>query len=679
MGLLDLSLKYTYRSDNEKLYEDFYEKCLIESIQYDRAAGYFTSNSLKLIAKGLEYFLHRGGNIRIIANPYLDREDLEAITLGYGAKEEIIERKLLRELEITAKNIEDETLNILAWLIFEGKLEIKIAFTENNALYHEKFGIFKDAEGNVISFSGSANETAGGISENFEKIDVFLPPQDMHRISGAVIDFENLWDDQTNGLVIKKISQQLKDHILKHKKNTKPPIRDNTLSVPVPHDYQKEAIEKFKLNNWCGILEMATGTGKTITSLLAMELYRKINGRVFLIVIAPFKHLVDQWEQECLKFNIKSPLLCYESSTKWKNELSSIIRDFNLGISDFEVVITTYDTAANPLFYEQIVKIQKNSFLISDECHYMGAMGFRNLPYNYIHARLGLSATPYRWWDEVGTQFLMEYFHEVVFEYTLDQAIEANKLTPYKYFPEVIDLTGEELKEYMKITRRIIQHYNSKDKDEKKLSILNQQRSKILSKAEQKIPRLIELLDEKGVENISHSIVYCAEGQVNKITRLLSNLGMKVHKFDSTVSNQKRQEILERFAANDIQVLVAIKCLDEGVDVPSTKTAYFIASTSNPREFVQRRGRILRTHYKKTLAEVYDFIVLPQNVDDSSFTTIARKELPRFAEFANSSITPSHAKNVILPYISRHNLNHLMDMRPWDVYFATKEIYENHD
>lgn len=240
MSLLDLSLKYKYRSDNEKLYKDFYEKCLRESVKYDRAAGYFTSESLKLIAQGLEFFLYNGGRVRIIANPHLTKQDIDAIANGYQAKKDIIERKLLKELEITAKNIEDDTLNILAWLIYEEKLEIKIAFTENNALYHEKFGLFKDIEDNVVLFSGSANETVGGISENFEKIDVFLPPHDTHRIDAAVEDFEKLWNDQTNGLIIKEMNERLKDYILTYRKSTLPPIRDVKLKGPQPHDYQKK-------------------------------------------------------------------------------------------------------------------------------------------------------------------------------------------------------------------------------------------------------------------------------------------------------------------------------------------------------------------------------------------------------------------------------------------------------
>lgn len=666
-----------YRSDQETLYTDFYEKCLQESSYYDRAAGYFTSHSLKLMAKGLEYFLHNEGYIRMIANPYLNKEDIEKIALGYQAKYKVIEKSLLKQIELTAKNIEDDTLNVLAWLIYEGKLDIKIAFTENHALYHEKFGLFRDSEGHEVLFAGSANETLSGLLDNFERIDVFWQRHDQPRIQESKQDFEKLWNNQTNGLVVKEIDSHIKQHILSYRDvGNRPTIKKVERHKPQPREYQLKAIDALIQNNWSGILEMATGTGKTITSLLAMHKYYSQRGRVFCIIIAPFKHLVDQWRQECSKFDFNSVLLCYESTKLWEDSLNRAVRNFNLTISDRAVIITTYDTAKNPQFYKAIEKIQSNSFLIADECHYMGAPGFRHLPYTNISARIGLSATPDRWWDETGTQFIKDYFKDVVYQYTLEQAIAANKLTPYYYFPQVVNLTDHEVESYKKLTHKIIQQFHRPDKDEEMLSVLNRRRARILSKAEQKIPHLLRLLTEKGVENISHTIVYCAEEQVVLLTRLLSDLDLRVHKFDSTVPNKRRTGILQLFAAGEIQVLIAIKCLDEGVDIPSTKTAYFLASTSNPREFVQRRGRILRKYHGKVFAEIYDFITFPENADDNTFVSIAEKELPRFAEFANSSISPSQAKNTIMPYVSPYNLNYLMDMKPWDVYQKMKEDYE---
>ncbi|MEH6842110.1 DEAD/DEAH box helicase family protein [Priestia megaterium] len=674
MGLSNLQLQFKYRSDYDSIHRDFYEPCLNESIRYDRAAGYFSSESLKIIAKGLEVFLYNGGHIRLVANPYLLEKDIHAIKRGYKAKVDVIESALLRELEVTANSIEKETLNILAWLIYKNQLEIKIAFTNNNSLYHEKFGFFEDISGYNIAFSGSSNETVGGVKNNFEKIDVFSPEKDLHRIEDMKQDFKRLWYNETPGLTIIDIPRIVHEKLLENKGNM--PKKQSKRKELTPRNYQVEAIQALQRNNWQGILEMATGTGKTITSLLAMMQYKKENNRAFVVIFAPFKHLVDQWKKECTQFGVKFPTMCYESKAKWLPELEQEVRNFNIGISDFHVVITTYDAAANDSFVELISKIQQHAFLIADECHYLGSPQFRQVSLANIKARIGLSATPDRWWDEKGTMFLKDFFKDVVYTYSLDEAIAANKLTQYTYEPHIVSLTETELDSYNKLTRKIINHLNKKDTDDEKLSHLNRKRALILAKASQKIPRLVALLREKRKENIFHTIVYCAENQVNELTVVLSQIGLRVHKFDSTVPTKERQRILDAFAMEKIQVLVAIKCLDEGVDVPSTRCAYFLASTSNPREFVQRRGRILRTAPGKHLAEIHDFIVLPEDVDEKTFTMIAKKELPRFAEFSNSAINRSSSKNKILPYISPYNLNHLMDMKPWDVY---KEMKEEND
>ncbi|MCU6602700.1 DEAD/DEAH box helicase family protein [Peribacillus frigoritolerans] len=675
MGLTDIDFNLKYRSDYDQLHEDFYYPCLIESVKYDRAAGYFSSHSLKTLARGFEVFLFNGGKIRIVANPMLSAEDIFAIEKGHKAKSDVIERALLREIEVSSAMLQDETLNVLAWLIYKDQLEIKIAHTDNNALYHEKFGVFTDEEGNSVAFSGSANETFGGIASNFEKIDVYSGAQDQLRIQGAKEDFELLWSNNTNGLSVINVPASVKKNLLE--KRGPMPKPSKHMAAIEPREYQQIAIQMLINNNWQGILEMATGTGKTITSLLAATKYKKINGRLFLVIYAPFTHLVEQWKRECEKFGFEYITLCYESKTKWLDELEQEIRNFNIGILNVHVVITTYKTAATPHFNALINKVAYHSVLIADECHYIGSRAFRNIEFENFTAKIGLSATPDRWWDETGTAFLKEIFDKVVYQYSLEAAIEAGKLTPYEYFPHVISLTESEIEAYKKLTLQIIRLYNSEVADKEKIEQLNRKRSLILAKAYGKIPLLLSLLNEKSVEDIHHTLVYCAEKQVSVLTKALSDMGLRVHKFDSTVANKERKKVLQAFADGTIQVLVAIKCLDEGVDVPSTCSAYFLASTSNPREFVQRRGRILRTAKGKTLAEIHDFIVFPDGMDADTFTMIAKKELPRFAEFSSAAINQSTAKNEIYPYLDPYNLNHLMDMKPWDVYNEMKEAFED--
>lgn len=676
MSLKDIPFQYKYRSNQDKLYKDFYHPCLLESVKYDRAAGYFSSHSLKLLARGLEYFLFNHGRIRIVANPLLSSEDIEAIEKGYKAKMELMEKSLLKELELTAETIEDDTLNVLAWLIYNNQLDIKIASTDNHSIYHEKFGVFTDEQGNSIAFSGSANETLGGIVSNFEKLDVYFSKNDAERILDTKNDFEMLWKNDTKGLTVIDMPDSVRKKILEKRKDT-PPKKNVQLNRIEPRQYQQKAINAIKENNWLGILEMATGTGKTITSLLAANEYKKKKGKMFLVIYAPFTHLVDQWKQECEKFDFDYITLCYGFKNAWLPQLEDEIRNYNIGLIDIHIVITTYKTAATPHFNEQIRKISSYSFLIADECHYIGSRAFRKLQFNNYTARIGLSATPDRWWDEAGTKFLKGIFNQVVYTYSLEEAIDNDKLTPYTYHPYAISLTDEELQEYKKITRQIIRLYNKEDENNEAIERLNRKRALIIAKSEGKIPKLLSLLKEKNIKDINHTLVYCAERQVDFITKKLSDLGLRVHKFDSTVNNKDRKKVLHAFSQGDIQILVAIKCLDEGVDVPSTRVAYFLASTSNPREFVQRRGRILRKAKSKTIAEIHDFIVLAKGMDSDTFSMIAKKELPRFAEFSSAAINQNSAKMQIFDSLDPYNLNYLMDKKPWDVYKEMQEEYEN--
>jgi superfamily II DNA or RNA helicase len=666
MSLKELNLKYKYRSDHDQIYSDFYRKCLGEAHFYDRAVGYFTSDSLRIIAKGLDRFIDQEGKIRIIANPHLTKEDIEAIRFGYKAKHDVIAESLLRAFSFNEDAIIDDSLNTLAWLIYKEKLEIKIAFTKNNSLYHEKFGIFYDRAGNKVAFSGSANETIGGIKNNFEKIDVFWKESDQERIEDMVVDFENLWANNTNGLTVMDIPNILKDKIVSYKREGR--RISHPVNVIKPRPYQQEAIEAVKSNNWKGILEMATGTGKTITSLLISNEFYKENNRIFLVIIVPFTHLVEQWEKNCQALGYQNFTNCFGNKKSWVNKLQTDIRDYNLGIIMKHVAITTYKTAASLEFNQLISKLRGKGFLIADECHYFGVRSLRENKLHELDGKIGLSATPKRWWDEDGSSYIEEFFGEPVYQYDMKEAIVNGALTEYIYNPIIVDLTDDELERYERLTRRLIHLYSSEEAKKDEIRDVNRQRSLILSKAENKKDLLYSIFDAKVREEVSHTLVYCAPGEVDVITKELADLGYRVHRFDSKVSLIDRMKILDAFEIGSIQILVAIKCLDEGVDVPSTKSAYFLASTSNPREFVQRRGRILRKSPNKSLAMIYDFITLPTQANDQMYKSIASKELPRFAEFSRFAINNFNAREVVGKELKRYSLDYLMDKLPWDVY-----------
>ncbi|MFD1707365.1 DEAD/DEAH box helicase family protein [Siminovitchia sediminis] len=667
MSFRELDIKYKYRSDHDQIHRDFYEKCLAHAIRYDRAVGYFTSGSLSVIAKGLEVFLEREGRIRMIANPHLTKEDVEAVRLGYKAKHDVIVQSILRELEVSEDSIRNDALNVLAWLIYTEKLELKIAFTNNNSLYHEKFGIFYDEEGKQIAFSGSANETLGGIRDNFEKIDVFWRDTEQERIEDMVHDFENLWNDATNGLTVIPIPDIIKEKIVGYKREVTG-IPSSGLKGIKPRPYQQEAIDAVKNNNWHGILEMATGTGKTITSLLISKEFYKEKGRIFLVILVPFTHLADQWAKNCQDMGYRSITYCFGSKSSWVNKLQGDVRDYNLGLIKDHVAITTYKTAASPEFNQMMSKLRGKDFLIADECHYFGVKSLRDNLLGGMEAKIGLSATPERWWDEEGSQYIEDFFGPPVYEYDMKSAIANGALTEYIYNPLITGLTDEEIERYEKLTRRLIYLYGDEKGNRDEISEVNRKRSLIISKAESKKELLFSMFEKKTREEVSHTLVYCAPGEVDIITSRLAGIGYRVHRFDSNVPLEERMKILDAFDMGSIQILVAIKCLDEGVDVPSTKAAYFLASTSNPREFVQRRGRILRKHPGKNLAVIYDFIVLPAGASDPMYQSIASKELPRFAEFSRFAINNFNAREIVGNELKFYSLEYLMDKLPWEVY-----------
>lgn len=442
-------------------------------------------------------------------------------------------------------------------------------------------------------------------------------------------------------------------------------------------DYQQEAIDNFVDNNWNGIFEMATGTGKTITSLLAAQKYYQEQGRVFLIILVPFTHLAEQWIDNCKAFDFNNALRCYGSKKKWVYSLEGIVRDFNIDISNKELVVTTYKSATTDEFNRCISKIRNNVFLIADECHYFGIKTLQSNKFQNVSARLGLSATPDRWWDESGTKFMRDFFGQTVYEYSLEKAIDTQVLVDYQYTPFIVDLNDEEIERYQFFTRKLLFLLKEKKKNKSEIEEVNRKRSLIISKAESKKLLLYKIFSEKKIGDVNHTLVYCAPNEINDITKKLFELGYKVHRFDSQVESKDRQKILSAFSSGEIQILVAIKCLDEGVDIPSTREAYFLASTSNPREYIQRRGRILRRSKDKYFAYVYDFIVIPTNVNDALFKSIVSKELPRFAEFSLYAINHFKAREQLLPYLDRENLSDLMDKLPWEVYYEMKEKWED--
>jgi superfamily II DNA or RNA helicase len=713
MPFPSLYVKAEYRSLTDNIVKEFYIPFLNEAIVYKRAVGFFSSSALSEISKGINGLLKNNGTMQLVASPYLSEEDLEAIQIGYDNKKAIIEKSLINSLQNPRNYFEEERLNILAHLIAEGKLNIKIAILEKNrsiGIYHEKLGLFYDREGNTVAFAGSMNESSTAMNFNYESIDVFCSwhnNSDADRVRLKEAAFEKIWGDNAEHVSVmefpeieKKIFELYKrDSIdfsfdMKERDNADAEIMEsvssyntNTFSMPGSvnlYDYQKEAIDKWEKNGFHGIFDMATGTGKTFTGLAAiLKIARNKSGKLAVIVVCPFQHLVEQWVEDMIVFGL-NPIIGYSGSSQknWKKKLQKAIFNQKLKIKNqaFFCFICTNATFSSEYVQNLISKVCSDALLVVDEAHNFGAEGLRKTLTEVFNYRLGLSATFERHNDEIGTQFLVEYFGSKCIEYPLERAIDEKKLTPYKYFPIITTLTKDELKVYQQlsyeISKCIIKGRDGKIKLNERGKRLALQRARLIAAAEEKISKLKEII--KPYKDSKFILVYCGAArmlnsdadsvgdeelrQIDAVTHMLGNiLKMKVSQFTSREDIKERQILKNEFKKGDnLQVLVAIKCLDEGVNIPAINVAFILASTTNPKEYIQRRGRVLRLSEGKRFAEIYDFITIPRPLGEVLSLTEdeIRKDLPlikneivrarEFSRIAMNSVTADHVINSII-------------------------------
>lgn len=696
--LKELELLPVYDSESYDLIRDLQVPLLCHAKDYLRGVGFFTSGWLRLAAQGMSIFVGEGGFARIVISPILDEADWEALKFGETAKALASLREILeRNIDDLALTLEHDTRNALAWMVADGFLEFRFALPRNRGSsgdYHDKVGIFTDGNGDRVAIHGSFNDSVKA-SLNGEAFSVFKswdpgqePYVEMHKTR-----LEALWNNQNKQFSVYRIPEAIREKFIQLRTSTNRPytrLTPQQINILSPHctvklhNYQEAAIEKWHQSGLRGVFEMATGTGKTITSLAAaVSVYRE-QGRLALLILVPYLHLLEQWEKNCRQFGFE-PILCSGHHGRWQISVKSAIQDFNIGVKNHICILAVHKTASTDRFATAIRRIStENTLLIGDEAHGLGASHLRKALTESAGLRLGLSATPRRWFDDEGTSTIFSYFGPTCFEYTLDQAI-GEFLTPYEYLPQLVSLTDEETDQYNEITQKIVAIARSAEHNpelRKRLQKLLLQRARIISLACQKLPALLQLLrsmvedyQQRG-EELNGILIYCPPGGHREVLRAVAVLGLRCHKFVHEVSLSEREKLLKQFDAGDIQVLVAIKCLDEGVDVPSTRIAFILASSTNPREFVQRRGRILRKAEGKNHAVVYDFIVVPPldrlNLKLSSDVSILQREMPRFVEFASSAMNKFSARAVVRDILDHLEMLNLLDEKPWDVYQTLK-------
>jgi len=711
--LPDLSLNITYRTGENDLLGGFYRPCLVNSVLYRRAVGYFTSSGLALASKGLANLVARGGKMQLIASPHLSDDDVDALERAKENPLKVLEQIAARSLKEVEDLLAEDRLNALAWLAASGALDVKLAMRVDkqgrfiSSIYHEKIGIFFDEKSNYVAFNGSANETSGGLFQNFESITVFSSWDETEPYAKQISKyFELLWHDNSPGLKVLKFSDISRD-LLKRYQKTRRPDPENEVFLDTPksvinedpasfikprqsldlgndrplRSYQQEAINRWFEADCHGILAMATGSGKTLTALHALKRLAD-RGPLVAIIACPYINLAEQWVRELTDAGITNPVKAYGNKKKWYSQLQANFSSMHLGGLGFLPIVVVNRTFLSAEFQALLCPKKVPHLLIADEMHNLGAENLRMRLNPEIHYRLGLSATPQRHLDFEGTQALFDYFGNIVFTYDLRRAIEDRNLCRYYYYPILVQLTEEEQVQYEQISAEISRLMSIRDPDMPfplniKMKLL--ERARLLASAEGKIPALLAVIRKLKANNhpISNALVYCGDGRVDEpdeddrfmrqIDVAARELGiaadLKIRRFTHSETPREREQILSDLRNRRLDALVAIRCLDEGIDLPNICMGFVLASSTNPRQFIQRRGRLLRNAPGKEYAEIWDFIVSPPDltdlVDPETFNLERRlvaREMARVIEFCQTAINADSAEAVLLDLKRRYNL-----------------------
>lgn len=661
-----------YRALDHDLKNDFFMPLLNNAIYYLAATGFFTLSGLAELIESIIPILKRGGKVSILTSPLLQQEDVDKIEKSEFDKE-YIESIILKEIDnlnIYGKNIELE-LKLLAALINENIINLKIIYSKKG-IFHEKTGYVENIFGERFAYNGSANLTYSGLYSNIESITVFIEERDDRSIKETKEYLDRLLNEEYGTTKVMDIKDSIREKLLTFQDNSESidslikKVEKKTESVlqlngifevreeneVLLRDYQEKAINQFIENNFIHFFEMATGTGKTYTALFALQqLQKKIKGPLFTIVILPWIDLMFQWSESAAKSKIAGSIYRIgggahigSASSVFDKALTKFINGESVTIF---IVSKSYQLYSREFLERYWINIKESLFIIVDEAHNITESIYSGLP--KAKYRLGLSATPQRV-DIKETENILSYFrgeiYKETFKYGLKEAIENNYLSKYYYYPIFVHLTSEEHEKYEKETITIAIYLDYKTPEEKeKLERALQRRSLIVKKASGKMVKLRQMLNSEEYD-FKSSVIYCGPGNVDEDLRMTDYVTKMVHKigkYDVTkfvAETEDREKILKSFASGYYDTMVAIKCFDEGIDVPSLNRIYILSSDNNYRQTVQRRGRVLRVSKEtgKEYADIFDFIVLPPpGVPFKSVQALIKNEMARFIEYASLS------------------------------------------
>lgn len=724
----DWSPDRDYKTGTENEPFQFYLDGLVNSNEFYLLLGYFSSAAINLLSVGFATFISNGGNVKMIINHILSEKDKKAFELGQNPEytNKVFDITDVVSLSKVLDEYDQHFFECLAYLISEKRIEFKVIKPKKgNGIAHYKSGVFYDGE-DYVGYKASCNFTAYGLSENLEELEAFLSWENgrSNKLIKKQIRTINAYFDESddtveyldsaeievairdkfakkdiNELIIQESDLMKRKGELTQNKRIKKTISkiykeiDKVANEPKfpfkegPREYQKIAYINWVENNYQGIFAMATGTGKTITSLnCVLEEYKKSN-YYKAIVLVPTIGLANQWAEECKNFNFKN-IVKINSKTDWENDLALLNFESNFGDTSF-IIIATYASFTRPRFQEFFSKLASETILIGDEVHNMGSPSLlKLLPKIHLKKRIGLSATPKRIYDEEGGKLLEAFFNDrepYTYSYSMEEAINNGVLCRYLYYPHLVKLTSDEFEEYLEISKTLAKFYSvGNDKYEKNdiVERLLLQRKRIIHKAENKKNAFEKILHDefKKRGNLKYTLVYVPEGidpnysvseedeedaeeisLINQYTRLVSRTDRSILVKQYTASADNREKIIQDYSEGKVDVLTSMKCLDEGIDVPRSELAIFCSSTGNPRQFIQRRGRILRKHKDKTYAYIHDLVVIPDNTFSEDTYQMERglikKELERVVNFSNLADNKSFTYDVLKEVLEDYNLN----------------------
>lgn len=725
----DWSIDRDYKTGSENEPLQFYLDGLANSNEFSLLLGYFSSSAINLLSVGFATFISKGGKMKMVINHLLSAKDKEAISRVEDNPNEIRVFDLTDIVSLGRVLDEYDThfFECLAYLIAEKRIEIKVIKPKNGkGIAHYKSGVFSDGQ-DAVGYQASCNFTYYGLSENIEQLEAFLSWENgrsnklIKKQLKLIDDYFAEKDEDVEYIPVSDIEVVLKDRfgkkdinellvqeeqLLKKKQSliSNPKLKKTitklfseieiirrTPKFPYsegPREYQINAYNSWVANNYKGMFAMATGTGKTITSLNCLLNEYKKTGIYRAIITVPSTALVEQWKKECAKFNFKN-IITVSSKENWDNNLAFFNTASKL-IDTSYIVIVTYASLPRPKFQSYFTQLPKDTILIADETHNLGSQGLlRLLPNIHLEKRIGLSATPHRKFDEVGNQAIQEFFNDeppYIVSYSMEEALKIGWLCNYTYYPHIVKLTDQEMEKYKELSLQLLRMglfdketgtFRSTPEIEKKLL----ERKRIIHKAANKLEAFKAILKNEFVKrkNLKYTLVYVPEGiesifdesdfsvetedenkLINEYTKAVSQTDDSVMVKQFTANSTNREEILKNFEQSNIHVLTSMKCLDEGVDVPRSELAIFCASTGNPRQFIQRRGRVLRLHKDKIHATIHDLVVVPEVSDESTFDMekgLVKKELERVVDFANLAMNKTDTYETLKNILDYYNIN----------------------